>query len=155
VARPHPQDPQAWAPVPQPGYAASAPSTAPHQPFAPAPQGGKGLAIAAIVLSALALLGVLAMAAFFFLGPFAGGSHYVLYGEVGATSGTVSDAVLRDAITAALEDEGSTADELTCPAESKVGQGLVTVCHGSVDGFDWTGIVVFEDADGTFVVTEY
>ena len=50
-AQPHLQNPQAWAPVQQPGYAAPAPSGAPHQPFAPAPRGGYGLAITAIVLS--------------------------------------------------------------------------------------------------------
>lgn len=152
---PPPQSPQAWAPVQQPAYAAPVPSAAPHQPFAPAPKGGNGLAITAIVLSGLALLSVLAMAAFLILGPLMGGGHYVLYGEVAASGGAVTDVVLQDALNSALEDEGSTVDELTCPGESKVGQGLVTVCHGSVDGFDWTGIVVFEDADGTFVVTEY
>lgn len=153
--QPHPQDPQAWAPVHQPGYAAPAPSGAPHQPFGPAPKGGNGLAITAIVLSGLALLGVLAMAAIFVIGPLVGGGGYVLYGEVDPLGTSVSDVVLQEAIGTALEDQGSMADELECPAQSTVGQGLVTVCHGSVDGFDWTGVVVFEDDEGTFIVTEY
>ena len=158
------QNPQAWAPVHQPGYAVPSPPGAPHQPFAsgppqqqpfgPAPKGGNGLAITAVILSGLSLLGVLLLAVFV-LGPILGGSHYVLYGEVRPTNQVVTDVDLQDAISQALDDEGSIADELVCPAESKVGQGLVTVCHGSVDDFDWTGIVVFEDDEGSFIVTEY
>ena len=165
--QPHPQDPQAWAPVQQPGYAAPAPSGAPHQPFAPgapgaphqpfvpAPKGGNGLAITAIVLSGLALLGVLAMAAFFFVAATAGSGGYVLSGEVTVIDKGASDGDLQQSLITAIEDDGGSVDELSCPLRSQVGQGLVTVCHGSVDGFDWTGVVVFEDDKGSFIVTEY
>ena len=154
--QPSPQDPQAWAPVQQPGYAVPSPGVPPHQPYAPAPKGGNGLAIAAIVISGLALLSVLAMAAFFFVGPIlGGGSGYVLSGEVTVVDKGASYSALQDALVAAIEDDGGSVDEIVCPERSQVGQGLVTVCHGSVDGFDWTGVVVFEDEDGTFIVTEY
>ena len=150
-----PQDPQAWAPVQQTGYAAQSPVAAPYPPFAPAPKGGNGLAVTAIVLSGLALLGVLAMAVFFFAGPMLGGGSYVLTGEVTVVDKGASYSALQDALVAAIEDDGGSVDEIVCPERSQVGQGLVTVCHGSVDGFDWTGVVVFEDDEGSFIVTEY
>jgi hypothetical protein len=127
----------------------------PHQPFPPAPKGGNGLAITAIVLSGLALLTVLAMAVFLFVGGMMGGSGYALTGEVTVVDKGASYSDLQDALTAVVEDDGGSVDEIVCPERSQVGQGLVTVCHGSVDGFDWTGIVVFEDDEGSFVVTEY
>ena len=150
-----PQNPQAWAPVQQTGYAAPAPATGPHPPFTPAPKGGNGLAITAILLSGLALLGVLAMAVFFFVGPMMAGGGYVLTGEVTVVDKGASYSDLQDALVAAIEDDGGSVDEIVCPERSQVGQGLVTVCHGSVDGFDWTGVVVFEDDEGSFIVTEY
>lgn len=150
-----PQDPQAWAPVQQTGYAAPLPPGAPQQGFAPAPKAGNGLALTAIVLSGLALLGVLAMAAFFFVGPFMGGGSYVLAGEVTVVDKGASHSDLQESLVTAIEDDGGSVDEIVCPERSQVGQGLVTVCHGSVDGFDWTGVVVFEDDEGTFIVTEY
>jgi hypothetical protein len=150
-----PQHPQAWAPVPQPGYAAQPPTPGAYPPFSPAPRNGNGLAVTAIVLSGLALLGVLAMAAFFLVGPMMGGSGYVLTGEVTVVDKGASDGDLQQSLTTAIEDDGGSVDELVCPLRSQVGQGLVTVCHGSVDGFDWTGVVVFEDDEGSFIVTEY
>ena len=153
--QPHPQNPQAWAPVQQTGYAAQPPASAPYQPFSPAPKGGNGLAFTAIVLSGLALLGVVAMAAFFFVGPIMAGGGYALTGEVTVVDKGASYSDLQDALVAAIEDDGGSVDEIVCPERSQVGQGLVTVCHGSVDGFDWTGIVVFEDDEGSFILTEY
>lgn len=140
-------------PVPQATYGGSGPTWAP-QPFPPAPKGGNGLAITAIVMSGLALLSVLAMAAFIFLGS-GGSGGWVLSGKVTVVDKGVSDLALQDALVTVIEDDGGSVDDLECPLRSQVGQGLVTVCHGSVDGWDWTGVVVFEDDDGTFIVTEY
>ena len=150
-----PPNPQAWAPVHQTGYAAQGPGPGPYAPFTPAPKGGNGLAVTAIVMSALALLAVVAMAAFFFVGPVMSGGGYVLTGEVTVVDKGASYSALQDSLVAAIEDDGGSVDEIVCPERSQVGQGLVTVCHGSVDGFDWTGIVVFEDDAGSFIVTEY
>jgi hypothetical protein len=36
-----------------------------------------------------------------------------------------------------------------------VDQGAVTVCHGQVDGWDWTGIVYFEDVGGAFTLVQH
>jgi hypothetical protein len=95
------------------------------------------------------------MAVFLFVGGMMAGSGYALTGEVTVVDKGASYSDLQDALTAVVEDDGGSVDEIVCPERSQVGQGLVTVCHGSVDGFDWTGIVVFEDDEGSFVVTEY
>jgi hypothetical protein len=139
---PSPQ--QQWhAPQPFPGT----------QPFQAPPQRGNGLAVTAIVLSGLALLGVLGLAAFFAFGATMGPS-WVLPGEVAVSGTSVGGAELEEALVDLVEDDGGMVDEISCPDSSRVGQGLVTVCHGSVDGWDWTGVVVFEDADGAFIVNQ-
>ena len=119
----------------------------------PAQKQGNGLAITAVILSGLALVGVLALAVFLFVGP-GSGSGLVLTGEVTPVDSGVVAGSLEKELTRVIEDDGGSVDELHCPERSQVGQGLVTVCHGSVDGLDWTGIVVFEEADGRFVLTE-
>jgi len=115
------------------------------------PRPGNGLAIAAVVMSGLALLGVLGFGLFMGVG-MATAPSLVLQGDVTPTGTTVAGTELESALTRAVEDDGGQVDEISCPDTSAVGQGLVTVCHGSVDGFDWTGVVVFEDESGTFIV---
>ncbi|NYG06746.1 hypothetical protein BJ986_001233 [Phycicoccus badiiscoriae] len=105
-------------------------------------------------MSGLAL-GVLAMGGFIAMSMSMSGGGGALKGAVHPLAQSVSAVVLQDTLTSTLENAGSSVDRLECPADSKVGQGLVTVCHGSVDGFDWTGVVVFEDDGGAFIVTEY
>ena len=148
-----PQQAQQAPQHPQGPYAAPGQMWAP-QPFAPAPKQSSGLAITAIVISGLALLSVLAMALFAFFGP-GGSGTWVLSGTVTPIDKGVTDEALQKALGIALDDDGSSVDTLVCPVRSQVGQGLVTVCHGSVDGLDWTGVVVFEDDAGSFIVTEY
>jgi hypothetical protein len=117
------------------------------------PRQRNGLAIAAIVMSGLALLGVLGIAVVMGLAVAAGPS-YVLQGQVDPIGKTVTGQALSSSLTKVIEDDGGQVDEVTCPDSSAVGQGLVTVCHGSVDGSDWTGVVVFEDESGTFILDE-
>ena len=152
---PAPQPPQGpfVPPVPQGRSGGSGPMWAP-QPFVAEPKRGNGLAITAIVLSGLALLGVLALAAFILVGSGASGG-WVLSGEVTPIDKGVTDVALQDSLASVIREDGGSVDKLECPPRSQVGQGLVTVCHGSVDGWDWTGVVVFEDDEGTFIVTEY
>jgi hypothetical protein len=123
------------------------------QPFQTPPRQGNGLAVTAIVLSGLALLGVLGLAAFFAVGASMGPS-WVLTGEVAVSGSAVAGPELEAALVGLVEDDGGSVDEITCPESSTVGQGLVTVCHGGVDGWDWTGVVVFEDAEGGFIVNQ-
>lgn len=128
-----------------------------NQPVLPAygapPRQRNGLAVAAIAISVVALLATLGMAAFIAVGTMAGPS-WVLSGEVRPTGSSVSAADLESALTTLIEDDGSAVGEIVCPGSSAVGQGLVAVCHGSVDDVDWTGIVVFEDESGTFTVNQ-
>jgi hypothetical protein len=119
----------------------------------PPPRQGNGLAIAGVVLGGLALLGVILMALFIGVGS-ASAPSYVLSGKVAPIGKTVVGSELQSSLTKAVEDDGGSVDEISCPDSSAVGQGLVTVCHGSVDGMDWTGIVVFEDEAGTFIVNQ-
>jgi hypothetical protein len=132
---------QYWAPTPPPqGYAAPA-------------KRGNGLAITAVVLSALALLVAIGVA-IMMVGSSAGGPTGALSGQVTPVDKAVASNDLQAELTKIITDDGGSVDTITCPARSQIGQGLVTVCKGSVDGYDWTGIVVFEDAEGTFVLNE-
>ena len=148
----HPSQGGFAQPVPQDMYAGSGPMWAP-QPFAAAPKRGNGLAITAIVMSGLALLAVLGMAAFMAVGT-ATAPSWVLQGEVTVVDKGVQGPELERALTSIIEDDGSYVGEIACPVRSQVGQGLVSVCHGSVDDWDWTGVVVFEDEAGTFIVNQ-
>ena len=140
-------------PWPLQGYPTSPQQWHPVQPFQATPQKhGNGLAVTAIVLSALALLGVLGLG-IFAVGASMGPS-WVLAGKVEVSGASVAGADLEAALGEVIEDDGSLVDEIGCPDSSAVGQGLVTVCHGSVDGWDWTGVVVFEDAQGAFIVNQ-
>jgi hypothetical protein len=137
-------------PYPGPGQVWS---HAGQQPFGAPPRQRNGLAITAIVMSAVALLASLGVVAFIAVGV-AGGGSGVLTGQVAPAGGAVSSEVLVPALTTVIEDDEGSVEHMSCPDSSAVGQGLVTVCHGSVDGFDWTGIVVFEDSSGTFSLQE-
>ena len=148
------------APYPGPSHPAYPSPQAPPQqawpsqpPLGHAPPARDGLAIAAVVMSGLALLGVVVMGIFMVVGV-AMGPSWALQGSVTAINGEVAAAALERELTAVIEDDGGAVDALTCPATSPVSQGSVTVCHGEVDGFDWTGIVVFEDRDGSFTLTQ-
>lgn len=53
-----------------------------------------------------------------------------------------------------LLDEYGVAHDLDCPDTPAVSVSSVIACHGEVDGYEWTGVVVFEDDSGAFVVLE-
>jgi hypothetical protein len=137
-------------PYPTPGQVWSQPGM---PPYGAPPRQRNGLAIAAIAISVLSLLASLGVVAFIAVSSAAGPS-WVLQGEVRPSGSAVSAGELESALTQLVEDDGGAVDEITCPGSSAVGQGLVAVCHGSVDGFDWTGLVVFEDESGTFTVNQ-
>lgn len=142
-----------WRPVQHSTHGTPGQAWAPQQPFTAAPKQGNGLAITAIVIGGLALLGVLGLAAFMAVG-IATTPSWVLEGEVAVVDKAVQGPELEKALTSTIEADGSLVGEMVCPARSQVGQGLVSVCHGSVDDWDWTGVVVFEDDTGTFIVNQ-
>ena len=140
-------------PQPYPPAHPAAPQWAPPQPYQAPPKQGNARAITAVVLSGLALAGVIVLGAMVAFGP-AMGPSWVLQGEAPVRGGTVGAAQLERTLRDLMEDDGSAVDEISCPESSTVDQGLVTVCHGSVDGWDWTGVGVFEDPEGTFTLNQ-
>ena len=43
---------------------------------------------------------------------------------------------------------------ISCPDTASVKASTVVVCSGDVEGFQWTGVVLFENSEGAFVVLE-
>ena len=144
---------------PYPPYAAghaahpSGPPSWPAQPmYQPAQR--NGLAVAAVVMAGLSLLGVLGLVVAMVLGPELGPS-WVLQGEVLPVNSQTSGEALERELTSLMEDDGSAVQEVACPDSAPVAQGEVTVCHGSVDDWDWTGVFHFEDDAGTFTLLQF
>jgi hypothetical protein len=52
-----------------------------------------------------------------------------------------------------LDDYGIDHD-IQCPDTATVTVSTVVVCRGDVDGYEWTGVVVLEDDEGSFAVVE-
>lgn len=142
-----------WAPPPPP-YAPGNP-----MPFAPVPHAYAApkssrpalvLSIISLVVAVVSLLGMLLMAA----AMFGGGSVGPLTGTVpSVTPGSaLTGEALASAVSSRIEDDGGQVDAMTCPETPKVEQGVVTVCHGGIDGGDWAVIVFFEDATGKYTL---
>lgn len=55
-----------------------------------------------------------------------------------------------------LAEEGVSLRDIavSCPDTASVTASTVVVCSGDVEGLQWTGVVFFEDGEGTFVVLE-
>ena len=131
----------------------SGPSPWPAQPlYQPAPR--NGLAVAAVVMSALALLGVIGIGIALVLGPGMAPS-WAMQGQVQPVNSATSGTALARELRVLMEDDGSSVQKVTCPESAPVGQGEVAVCHGRVDDFDWTGVVHFEDDAGTFTLLQF
>ncbi|EWT00296.1 hypothetical protein N865_16525 [Intrasporangium oryzae NRRL B-24470] len=128
----------------------------PPAPYVPAPRAGSGngLAIAALVMSIIALVCVVGMGALAVLAGGGPGSTTPMTGTLpsGSTVTPLSGADLSRTVSARIAQDGSTVDEMQCPATPKVAQGVVTVCHGTVDGGDWAVVVYFEDAIGSYTL---
>jgi len=124
-----------------------------------APAGGRGLALAGVVLGGLALFGVLllgiAFAAFVGLGGPGGSGYGPTQGTVAPSAGRSLDGpVLAAELERQVSDEGGDPDGITCPATAEVAQDVTTVCHGQVDGDEWAFVVFFEDATGRYTLLE-
>jgi len=141
---------QNYGPPPQP---------APWQPPPPLPgaPGGRGLAITALVLSLIALLGVVGVGVWVLgtVGPGSqDGSAGPLTGQLAASPGgaSVTGATLASAVSARITQDGGDVSRMDCPPTPRVAQGVVTVCHGVVSSSDYAIVVYFEDPDGHFTL---
>ncbi|WP_020141997.1 DUF4333 domain-containing protein [Terracoccus sp. 273MFTsu3.1] len=118
----------------------------------------RGLTIAAFVMSALALLGVVAIAGLGLLaslGPGDGtGGMVPLTGTLPSTTtlAPLSGADLERAVSTRITQDGAGAVDMTCPETRQVTQNVTTVCHGTIDGDEWAVVVFFEDDNGTFTL---
>ena len=138
---PFPAPAQQWAAPAPPAYASSGASG-----------NRNGLAVAAVVMSALSLVGVLVLGILFAMGPGGGGSSDLLEGSVSTTSGSVDGKALASSVRRIVTDDGGDVTKLTCPASTTISAGTVVVCRGRVSDADWALLVVFEDAEGSVVV---
>lgn len=160
---PPPGTPQANGYWQQPGPYPNR-ALAPQQPTRSGPS---GIAIAALALSGLSFLGVLVLTAIILLAPAAdvvsggggsggssgSGTSGPLTGRLdNPPSGTLSPSDLQTAVTGVVQGGMGDVSGMTCPATPSVAQGVVTVCHGTVEGDEWAFAVFFEDAAGRFTV---
>ena len=121
------------------------------QPYAMPRQRGRGLAIAAIVMSSIALLAVLLMVIVAFAVPYTGTATGKVT-SVGAGGG-LDGGSLEQAVRSAMSSNGGEVTSIDCPDTAKVDQGVVSVCHGTMDGSDGPLVVFFESPSGDFTVT--
>jgi hypothetical protein len=145
-------DQYAPTPFPAPTPQWAAPPAPPAYASLGAPRSRDGLAVAAVVMSALSLLGVLVLGILFATGPGGGAGSDLLEGSVSAPSGTVDGKALAASVRRIVTDDGGDVTKLTCPASTTIAAGTVVVCRGRVSDADWAMLVVFEDAEGSFVV---
>jgi hypothetical protein len=109
---------------------------------------GSPLPVISIVLSALALLGVISLA---FSGALDAGGDAPLTGQLDpAPSGALRGDTLVDDLSAVIRDDGGDVSDLRCPDTPSVQQGVVTLCHGTISGAAWAVAVFFEDSQGRF-----
>lgn len=158
------------SPAPQPpaGAAAHPPAAYPasYQPWAsPVPQTtsrpGLILGVISLVVSGLALLGVLGLTVWAFGDGHAGlpmedmAPPPPLTGQL-APAGS-GDAVSSDDLTAEItermEQDGAWVEDMRCPGVPRVAQGVVSVCHSTMDDAEWAIIVFFEDSEGSYTLS--
>lgn len=85
------------------------------------------------------------------------GDYYseTLRGEVvGVPDGSRLTGDRLEYVIGGLLDEYGIDHDVSCPDTAAVTTSTVVVCRGEVDGYDWTGVVVFEDSAGSFAVLE-
>lgn len=140
-------------------YVGPVPSQPDHTwalPSATAGRPASGLAIASLILSLLALLGFLAVAGWMYVSgtPLPSETKSPLTGTLVAvpTNGTLQGARLAAAVSATVENAIGEVSNLSCPDTPRVTQGVVTVCHGSISGDEWSVVVIFENRDGRFTL---
>ena len=119
-----------------------------------------GWAIGAAVGAGLALIGLLVVLVVDGSGGLGGAEEDYYYetlrGEVvGLPAGSpLSGDRLERPIVDLLREYGIDEVEISCPDTPSVSVSTVVACTGGVDGYEWTGVVVFEDDKGSFAVIE-
>ena len=129
-----------WTPTPSPAARASR-----------APVVALALAGAALLVAVIALVVVLVGGA----GPDDGGSGWggPLTGRLEtAPAHALPGSTLQSAVSKVVLEDGGNVTQLTCPATPSVAQGVVTVCHATIDSDPWAVVVLFEDTDGRFTL---
>lgn len=136
------------------GYATSPPGPPGYPGYAPAPPRSP-LPLISLITSLVALGGVLVLAAWLAVsGALFGPELGPLTGQLSDLSpgSTVRGADLEAELTTIIRADGGEVSEMRCPDTPTVGQGVVTVCHGSISGDPWAVIVFFEDSQGRFTL---
>lgn len=129
-----------------PGYPIHGPSTS---------QTRSPLALISLIISLIALAGVIGLAAWLAVsGAFGGPGQSPLTGQLRnlSSDSTVRGADLETELTAIISNDGGEVTEMRCPDTPSVNQGVVTVCHGSISGDPWAVVVYFEDSEGRFTL---
>jgi uncharacterized protein DUF4333 len=119
------------------------------------------MAVASLVLSLVALLGVVVIALLLM----ADGASVPDEGEgvrsggplTGRVPNLSAGAALRGTVLAAsvtdrIHIDGGDVSDMTCPDTPRVDQGVVSVCHGWIDDEQWAVVVYFEDDGGKFTL---
>jgi hypothetical protein len=163
------QQPMAAPPLPfqQPQQGQQGPPPQPYWQPPPAAPKQNGLAIAALVVASVALLmglggfaAPLAMAAMFGgLGSSGGGYSPSSSSMPGTAPQVVAGqaypgTLLQDEVARVIRADGGDVKSISCPSTSVVVATAVTVCHGAVDGSNWTFRLTFEDLVGHFTLEQ-
>jgi hypothetical protein len=132
----------------------------PQSPVPAEKSGGRWLPILSLVLSIVALMVVLGLTAWvagsgvssLFGG--GGGAEVTLSGQVRDTpvGAALPGPTLATAITDVIDHDFGNVTAMTCPDTASVGQGVVTVCHGAIEGDSWAAVVFFENRQGLFTL---
>ncbi len=143
--------PGPWGSPPPYGY-----PFPPPPPAAPDQHGRPILPIVSLVVSIIALIGVVGVAGWLVTsesGLFDGGAASTPTGQLIALpkGAALPGPDLAIAVTQVLEEDDSEVT-MACPATPRVDQGVVTICHGTIDGDDWAVVVFFEDPGGHFIL---
>jgi hypothetical protein len=137
------------------------------QPTTLPPKQSNALAITALVVASLALLtGLGGFVSQIFMGALFGG----LASSAGGYSPSASSmpgtapqvvagqaypgALLQDEVARVIRADGGDVKSISCPATRVVVATAVTVCHGVVDGSEWTFRLTFEDLLGHFTLEQ-
>lgn len=125
-------------------------------PYAPVRERRSGTAVASLVMSAAALLGVLLIGAWLLFSgaPLPGDDATPLTGQIASArpGSALPGAELSDAVRQRIEEDGGDVSGMACPQTPSVDQGVVTLCHGTISGASWAVVVYFEDAQGRFTL---